>query len=545
MHFKTKMIRGHTYLCIVKNRRMNGKVRRILEMHVGTADKLYQMLTTRQASFKVVSFPFGKTAALLHADERLRFTEIVNEHVKRRKQQGLTVGQFLLLLIVGRSEGAHSRRRISRWFKGSALRLLWTPAYSLSSQNCLNYMRKITDSVIEDIELGLARRLLELGYSPTRLIFDTTNSFTYIEKGENLLRKGNSKQKRFDKNLVGVGLLVDNYNLPFKSEVFPGNEHDAEVFVGVFRKVCGRLEQLKVDPGTITLVFDKGVNSDTNVDAVVDKMHIVGSLPRDETTNYCAVPLDEFEDLYEDNKEHMIRGRRFDDEELFGKTFTIVVTYNEASYKRQKGTYERYKQKILANAQELRRKANREGRGRKLTVKGATNQLVDSIPKQYRGVFDYGVTETSEGLNIRCDVIPSAEEELYRSFGKLTIFTDNKKWPTTQIVQTYNSKSSIEDDFKWLNDKVLIPLKPFFVRKDIPVRAHIFLCVTGLLMYRFILTELGIKNVSPARLAENLNQIKVAIVKNAERKAETVVEEMPKDAAKIFATLRLDRFVPN
>jgi len=545
MHFKTKKIKGHTYLSIVKNRRINGKVERTLEMHVGTADKLYQILTS-QANLKVVSFPFGKIAALLHADERLRFTEIVDEHTKRRKQPGLTVGQFLLLLIAGRSEGAHSRRRINTWFKRSALRFLWTPAYSLSSQNCLNYMKKLTDNAIEDIELNLARRLLELGYSPTKLIFDTTNSFTYIEKGEKLLKKGHSKQKRFDKNIVGVGLLVDNYNLPFKSEVYPGNEHDAEVFVDVFKKVCERLEQLKVDPSTITLVFDKGVNSDTNIKAVVDKMHIVGSLPRDETTKYCAAPLDEFEDLYEDNKEHMIKGRRFDDEELYGKKFTIVITYNEASYKRQKETYERCKQKILANTKELQRKACRKGRGRKLTLKGAMNQLVDSIPKQYRGAFDYGVTKTPDGvLNIHCDMIPSADKELHHSFGKVVVFTDNKEWPTTQIAQTYNSKSSIEDDFKWLNDKVLIPLKPFFVRKDIPIRAHIFLCVIGLLLYRFILTELAIKNISPQILVENLNQIKIAIVKTTENKADIVVEEMPKDAAKIFATLRLDRFVPN
>src|SRR4030042_1090836 len=112
MHFKTKKIKGHTYLSIVKNRRINGKVERTLEMHVGTADKLYQILTS-QANLKVVSFPFGKIAALLHADERLHFTEIVDEYTKRRKQPGLTVGQFLLLLIAGRSEGAHSRRRIN------------------------------------------------------------------------------------------------------------------------------------------------------------------------------------------------------------------------------------------------------------------------------------------------------------------------------------------------------------------------------------------------------------------------------------------------
>jgi len=544
MHFKIKEIKGRKYLYIIKNQWVNGAMKQTIQKCIGNADHVYKLASCKDHA-KILSFSFGKTAAILHASERLGFLESVNRHIKRRDQDGLSVGEYLLLLIIGRTEGARSRRKMESWFHNSALRFLLTPKHSLSAQNCLNYMNRLTDTVIENIEKDLAGQLIQLGFSPLRLIFDTTNTFTYIEKGETIPKKGHSKQKRFDKNLIGVALTVSDNNIPFHSEVYPGNEHDADVFVRVFNNICKRLEELKVNSKDITLVFDKGINSDINIKNVTEKMHIVGSIPRDEAKNYLVTGLEEFTDLYKDHKDNMVQGKRFDDEEFFGKNYTIVVMYNKASYTRQKETYERYRQKILDTAGELQRKTNRKGRGKKLTLKGATNQLVDAIPKQYRGIFNYGVEKKDQKkeLQITCEVIPEKEEELYRSFGKNTLFTDNKEWSTTQIVQAYNSKSEIEDDFKWLNDKVLIPLKPYNVRKDVSIRAHVFLCMVGLLLYRFILTELQIKKTSPATVAEKLDKIRIALLKRG-RKAEFVVEEMPREIASIFSTLRLDRFLP-
>jgi transposase len=388
-------------------------------------------------------------------------------------------------------------------------------------------------------------RLIRLGYSPTRLIFDTTNQFTYIEKGGKLPRKGKSKQKRYDKNIVGLGLAVNDQNLPFLSSVYPGNKHDSDVFVEFFNAICSRLEDLKVDRKKITLIFDRGVNSEINVGNVVDKMHIVGALTRSQAKDFFTVPLDDFSFLYKNMKEHVIKGYRFENVAFFGREFTLVTSHNEATHKRQEKTYERRKKRILEVVKELKKKAVRKGRGRKLTMKGATNRLVDTIPKQLRGVFDYSVSKGENGLlDIKCDIITGAEKDLYRSFGKNAIFTDNTKWTSEEIVRAYNSKSEIEDDFKWLHDKVLIPLQPFWVWKDISLRAHVFLCVMGLLLYRYLLVELSYEQLSLPRLAKMLEDIRLAVVKEGEKKAHIVVEEMAAEQAHIFSTLQLDRFVP-
>jgi len=116
--------------------------------------------------------------------------------------------------------------------------------------------------------------------------------------------------------------------MPFLSETHPGNDHEADYFVELFDNICKRLESLKIDSHDLTLVFDKGINSDINIKHAVDKMHILGSIPKSMAGKYLSAPLKEFEDLYETSKENKVKGKRFDDEVLYDKTFTVVVSYN-------------------------------------------------------------------------------------------------------------------------------------------------------------------------------------------------------------------------
>jgi transposase len=140
--------------------------------------------------------------------------ESMNLRIDRKEMAGLTAAQYLLLIIIGRSEHALSRNVLDGYFGESALQFIWDPAYQLSSQNFLNYMSRLDEETIQNIELDVSRAMIKLGLKPTRLIFDTTNFYTHIDHGDDLPQKGNSKDKRFDKNLIGVGLTTsDRHNL--------------------------------------------------------------------------------------------------------------------------------------------------------------------------------------------------------------------------------------------------------------------------------------------------------------------------------------------
>jgi transposase len=141
--------------------------------------------------------------------------------------------------------------------------------------------------------------------------------------------------------------------------------------------------------------------------------------------------------------------------------------------------WETKKTAILEKIEEIKSKLNLKGKGRKRTAKGLMNLVVDTIPKQYRGLFDYIVIETEGELQLDFNLNETRENEFYFGMGKTVVFTDKETLTTKEIVEMYDSRNMIEDDIKWLKDKLLIPLKPVYVRKDVKIRAHVFLCVRG------------------------------------------------------------------
>jgi len=222
-------------------------------------------------------------------------------------------------------------------------------------------------------------------------------------------------------------------------------------------------------------------------------MHVVGSLKRNQVRDLLAVAVEQYTYLYENKKGHKVFGLRRK-RRLFGCDVILVIAYNEASYKRQRRTYEANKNNILKKLEALKAKCERgkrRGRGRKPSVNGMVNAATDAILKHLRSVFKFKCEvkeeDTSEGgiaFNYWIDEV--AEARLYESFGKVAIFTDLHSWSSKKIVQTYHSKYQVEEDFKWLNDVFILPVRPIFHRKDLSVRAHLLVGGRGLLFCGYL-----------------------------------------------------------
>ena len=139
MHFKFKTISGRKYLYVIKNERIDGKVVQTIQKYIGTADQVYDLIVESKDT-RIASYSFGKPAALLKAAEEVGLIEAMNKHVDMKNMKGLTPAEYLLLIIIGRSEHALSRNVLDEYFRESLLKFFWNPKYKLSSQNFLNYM---------------------------------------------------------------------------------------------------------------------------------------------------------------------------------------------------------------------------------------------------------------------------------------------------------------------------------------------------------------------------------------------------------------------
>lgn len=526
-----------TYYYAIENKREGDKVRRSFSLYLGTAEDIIQAtLAEREITLK--TYEFGSIAALLSIAEELQLQEITTQALSDPE-----VWKALLLMIAGRFCRSLSKNATVEWRTKTILQLLW-PQDAYYAEKLYRTMDVLSDTAIDQIALELAKKLLEKGLSPKILFLDPTNFFTYIEDKQLLPQKGHSKEKRSDKNLVNVAIATTQDNIPVYHQTYPGNIPDAEIFPTLIENIATQLTTLGVKTKDLVLVFDKGNNSTENIALVLGKMHLIGSVKRNQVKELMQIPLEQYDDLYTTHAENVVRGYRtegvlFESE----KPFTVVVSYNPATALRQEKTYLRAKVKILRELEQIRKKLNREGRGRKLTPEGALKQAYKLIPSQYEAIFKLKLQgEKSFAYHIDSD----REKELYASFGKQALFTDLHEWSSKDIVKTYNDKYLLEDDFKAMKGALIVPLKPIYHRLDERIKAHVFLCFLGVMFYRYLLWRVKSIELSPTKVLNELEDIRVATVSNRKwKRNKIVIEKLTPKQAQIFALLKLDQYIPN
>ena len=274
-------------------------------------------------------------------------------------------------------------------------------------------------------------------------------------------------------------------------------------------------------------------------------MHIVASAKHNQAEELLNVPLEKYKYLYTNSKGNKIYGYR-NKNEFFGKEFTTVVLYSEASYKKQKKGYEASKAKICEKLEDLKRRLG-SNRGKERDKSSVEREFNEIIYKDFRSIFGHKVGEIPEGKKkpgLEIWIENEVEKLRYAGFGKTIVFTDMHTWHSEKIAKTYNQKYLVEDDFKLLNDVLLVPVGPINHHKDFNIRAHIFLCIIGMVFYRYLAWKCKFLGLSLRRLVEELEGIHVALVHGKTGgKVELVVEEMDVRQARLFSFLDMGKFM--
>ncbi len=544
-----KKLKGHTYWYASERRLVDGKIKRTWQEYLGTTETIIECLRKSKElpHIKLKSFQYGKTTALLSISDELNFIDIVNKHTNKKQIEGLTVGEYLLLNIIGRCDGALSENAIQKWFDKSSLNILWKFPHKLTCQNFLNHYKYIDHETSKKIEDDLCRVLIEKGITPRILFLDETNWFNYIKKGEELPQNGKNKQYRNHMKQVCMGLAVSEDNVPFMHQVYEGNKHDAKIFPELLDALTERLTNLKITTEDMILVFDKGNNSEINIEDLLSKMHIVASAKHSQAEELLDISIEDYKYLYTNSHDNKIYGYR-KKHEFFGQEFTTVVLYNEASHKKQKKSYEERKAKIWEKLEDLNRRLE-SNRGKERDKSSVEREFNDIIHKDFRSVIGHKVGEIPEGKkkpSLKIWVNEEVEKLRYAGFGKTIVFTDMHTWHSEKIAKTYNQKYLVEDDFKLLNDVLLVPVGPINHHKDFNIRAHIFLCIIGMIFYRYLAWKCKYLGLSLRRLVEELGGIRLALVQwktGGKGKVNLVVEEMDPKQARLFSLLDLGKFI--
>jgi len=183
-----------------------------------------------------------------------------------------------------------------------------------------------------DLDTGVGQKLVEeFGMDVRCLCFDCTDFDTFIDSRttSELAQRGDAKSKRTDLRVVGLALLVStDFHIPLFSRVYPGNQPDSVTFGSVTEELIERYRLLAKNLEHVTLVFDKGNNSEENLQALVpSRYHVVGSLVPTQHQDLLEVPLDRFQSFEDPRLEGVTAFRT--SKKVFGREWTIVVTRSQ------------------------------------------------------------------------------------------------------------------------------------------------------------------------------------------------------------------------
>ena len=540
---RRKVIKGHSYYYLVETARVNGKSKTVWQKYLGTAEKLKEIFEKGLPLSLLPSKVFGSVAAMLSMAEELQLKEAISTIVPDMNYK-LKIWQHVVMQSICRFHEPASKNKSIEWYDDSILPQQWGKEFS-SPQTILNQFDKIVSASADhtpQIEEKICETFLKNGIKPSVLIWDPTNFFTYIEDGEELPKKGSSKEKRFDKNLVNLGLVVSNENIPLMHMTYAGNEREPEVVTKVVDTLYERFKKLGHDADELVFVFDRGNNSKENIPYIGDRFSFIGALRKNQLKHLFDVKLEQYEDLYVNKKENQIKGYRTS-EKVYGEDYTIVVTYNEATAKKQRAKTEESIEKITKKFSEMKKNIINKKRGKKSTTQGTTSHVNDFLHKQYRSLFSYSLDEKNQKFSWKLKKKVLKEKE--KTYGKNILFTDLAKWTTLDIAKTYNSKTIVEDDFKAMKNKLLIPVKPFFHRKDTHIRVHIFICVLSMMLYRYMLWKLKDLKMSEQTIVEELRSMRLGFVKQKDSNVvNKVLENMTPEQIELYNALGLKKYLP-
>src|SRR5664280_2546765 len=385
-----KIIGGHTYYYARYCQRVEGKPKIVRQVYLGKIDDLVaaaefahqppQPLETEVAAFADV-------AALLDIAQRLDLVQLLDSILPPKRHQGLSVGRYLLLAAINRAVSPTSKLQFTDWYRQTVLtRLLPADPAALSSQNFWNHMDLVTPEHVLECEKQITQRLIQRFQLDLRaLVYDGTNFFTYINTRTpaELPQRGHNKQKRGDLRQVSLGLLVSaDFHIPLFHKVYAGNVHDTTEFRSITEELSTHYRQLAESCDHITLVFDKGNNSEEAFESLQNTpFHFVGSLVPSQHSELLTISRQQFRTLTQAGLEGVEAYRA--QKKVFGQLRTIVVTFNRNLYDGQLHGLTAHLDKARQKLRDLQTQLQRRRDGE---VKGGKAPTLDSVKKEIHSI---------------------------------------------------------------------------------------------------------------------------------------------------------------
>ena len=508
-HLHKKMKNGRPYYYVREIARVDGKPKVVKQVYLGPPERLIALVKGDKDKCSRISVQeFGALWLACQIEERVDLISIIDSVVPRiARETGPSVGEYFIYAVFNRMIDACSKRSLPDWYKGTAVQYIRpVDVDSLTSERYWKKWDRVKCEAIEEIASKFFKKVSGIE-SPKSdcFLFDTTNYYTYMagQTSSELAKRGKNKEGKNWLRQIGVALLVArDTQLPFFYREYEGNRHDSKEFQEIIEPVVSAMRQA---PGgeekELTIVFDKGMNSEDNI-AIIDimpRIHFITSYSPHYAEELTRVKISEFEIVDTPrNRELLSLGREDDrlaawrtDGEYWGKTRTVVVTYNPLTATKQRYAFDKKLLSLQETLAELRAKVHtqKEHWTKEARVESHYNEACEKLhlPKD---LYDISLEKNKDKWQFLYRKNHYRIGRYLQKLGKNILITDQNAWSTEEIVRASLDRYMVEKAFRQSKDDDLVSVFPVRHWTDSKIRRHILTCIVALTYLRLIELQL-------------------------------------------------------
>ena len=421
------------------------------------------------------------------------------------------------VLVIGRLVNPGSEKEIHEWFhKRSGLDEVMDidpKGISLSS------LYRISDKLVankESIEERLVERERELfGLGEQLILYDLTN--TYFEGAvseSDLSKRGKSKEKRNDRPLVTVGIILDEDGFPKASRIFPGNVSEPSTLEKILDDFfINSPRQLPLNGKLPTVVMDAGIATEENLEMIRQKGLDYICVERRKVKE---IPSGEEKVVHEGNYGTVTAVRVEEPDEVF------LYCNSTGRAKKEEAIKNRFQLRLEEDLEKIKQGLKRKG-GIKRYSK--VLERIGRVKEKYSSVSQfYEITvkeENGKAVDV-CWKIKNEDKFQLRFSGTYKLRSSRTDLSDKELWDIYNLLSNIEASFRSLKHE--LSLRPIYHRIDRRIRGHIFITVLAYHLLCVVQRKLRERGISHSwdRIRKHLSSLIRVTTTMVNKKGKTI-----------------------
>ena len=361
--------------------------------------------------------------------------------------------------------------------------------------------------------LSTNRLLDHVCYDVTNYYFESTNEGT-------LLTFGYSKEHKNNEVIIVMGLLIDSNGIPISFQLFSGDTMDQNTLADA---VVNLKKHYGI--GEITVVADRGMNSNRNLSMLSDQGHhfvISYTLKKskEEFKKLCVEDEHPWEVENYDNQtgELTYASKVIDmtcDAKLPISEEEREVLKKQRQAEKKRGACPKYRTvqipaKVHVTYSLKRKRKDENDRQRaidKLQKRIDAGQVKASLRYGCNQYLEFDVDCKNATID-KAKVIEAAKYD-----GYYAVITDRSELTTEEVMKIYREQWKIEESFRIL--KTDLEARPVFVWTDSRIRGHFTLCYLALSVIRYLqyfMLSKGEEVMSASRIMEAIKNSEAIII---------------------------------